>query len=340
MSDRLRLALVGCGSIAEFHLQGADELSGKVAVTALVDPELERAERFAERTGGRAFRSLTEAIAGGGFDAVDIMVPHHLHEPLALEAFAAGKHVLLEKPISTSLDSCNRILAAAAEAGVVFSVAENGEFWPELVRAKELIDSGAIGEVVTARANFIYDYDPQWFRVENPWRLDAGKTGGGIVIDGSSHWIRPLRNWMGEVESVTAVIGHPFERMQGESQCQAIFRFESGKTAVFEALNIDSVLGPQDWWRIVGRKGEIAIGDGFEGQLRLFDERSPEGRSVMDASGYAGAFAREIEDFADAVLTGTPLQAGPEQSLAEFKIAQAIYESARTGGWVRPAEIT
>ncbi|MXX66638.1 MAG: hypothetical protein F4Z40_06535 [Chloroflexi bacterium] len=59
----------------------------------------------------------------------------------------------------------------------------------------------------------------------------------------------------------------------------------------------------------------------------------------MEASGYNGAFAREIEDFADAVLEGKPLQAGPEQSLAEFKIAQAIYESARTGGWVRPADI-
>lgn len=340
MSDCLRLALVGCGSIAEFHLAGVNELAGKVEVTALVDPELERAEDFAGRTGGRPYQSLTEAIAGGGFDAVDIMVPHHLHEPLALEAFAAGKHVLLEKPISTTLASCNRILAAAAAAGVVFSVAENGEFWPELVRAKELIDEGAIGEVVTARANFVYGFDPQWFRAENPWRLDSQKTGGGIVVDGSSHWIRPLRNWMGEVESVTAVIGHPFTRMQGESQCQAIFRFESGKTAVFEALNIDGVLGPQDWWRIIGRKGEIAIGDGFEGQLRIFDARSPEGRPAMEASGYEGAFAGEIEDFADAVLEGKPLQAGPEQSLAEFKIAQAIYRSARTGGWVRPADIT
>ncbi len=339
MSNCLRLALVGCGSIAEYHLAGANELGGKVEVTALIDPEPERARSFAERTGGRPYQSLAEAIAGGGFDAVDIMVPHHLHEPLALEAFAAGKHVLLEKPISTSLESCNRILDAAAKAGVVFSVAENGEFWPELVRAKELIDEGAIGEVVTARANFVYGYDPQWFRAENPWRLDSRKTGGGIVIDGSSHWIRPLRNWMGEVESVTAVIGYPFKRMQGESQCQAIFRFESGKTAIFEALNIDGVLGPQDWWRIIGTEGEIAIGDGFEGQLRLFDAESPGGRAVMDASGYEGAFAREIEDFADAVIEGKPLKAGPEQSLAEFKIAQAIYESARTGGWVRPADI-
>ena len=340
MSESLRLALVGCGSIAEFHLAGVNDLAGKVRVTALVDPEIERARAFADRTGGKPFTSLSDAIAHGGFDAVDIMVPHHLHEPLALEAFAGGKHVLLEKPISTTLASCQKILASATAAGVVFSVAENGEFWPELVRAKELIDEGAIGEVVTARANFVYGFDPQWFRDDNPWRFDAGKTGGGIVIDGSSHWIRPLRNWMGEVESVTAAIAHPFERMQGESQCQAIFRFESGKTAVFEALNIDGVLGPQDWWRIIGSRGEIAIGDGFEGQLRLFDAEAPQGRAVMEASGYAGAFAREIEDFADAVLEGKPLQAGPEQSLAEFRIAQAIYESARTGQWVRPADVS
>ena len=340
MGECLRMALVGCGAIAEFHLAGINELAGKVKVTAVVDPELERARAFAERTGGRPFASLAEAVAGGEFDAVDIMVPHHLHEELALAAFAAGKHVLLEKPISTNLESCRRIFAAASESGKVFSVAENGEFWPELVWAKELIDAGAIGEVLTARAHFVYEYDPQWFRVENPWRLDAQQTGGGIVVDGSSHWIRPLRNWMGEIESVVAVIDHPFKRMQGESHCQAIFRFESGKTAVFEALNIDGVLGPQDWWRIVGRKGEIAIGDGFEGQLRLFDAESPQGRSVRESSGYGAAFAAEIEDFADAILADAPLRAGPEGSLTEFKIAQAIYESARTGSWVRPGDIS
>ncbi len=339
MADSLRLALVGCGSIAEFHLAGINELDGKVQVTALVDPELQRARAFATRTGGQPYASLEEAIAGGGFDAVDIMVPHHLHETLALTAFAAGKHVLLEKPISTSLESCQRIFAAADESGTVFSVAENGEFWPELEHAKQLIEAGTIGEVLTARAHFIYGYDPQWFRPEDPWRLDADKTGGGIVVDGSSHWIRPLRNWMGEIESLVAVIGHPFTAMQGESHCQAIFRFESGKTAVFEALNIDGVLGPQDWWRIIGRKGEIVIGDGFAGQSAIFDEQSPQGRPAMDPAGFGGAFAREIEDFADAVISGSPLRAGPEQSLTEFKIAQAIYQSARTGQWVRPGDI-
>lgn len=339
MAEQLRMALVGCGAIAQFHLAGIAELEGLVKVTALVDPVLERAQELADRTGGKAYPTLDAALADGGFDAVEILVPHHLHEPLTLQAFAAGKHVLLEKPMSTSLDSCNTIMAAAKNSGLVFAVAENGEFWPELVRAKELIEQGVIGEVITARAHFVYSFDKQWFREEDPWRLNAAKTGGGIVIDGASHWIRPLRNWMGEVESLVAVVGHPFADMEGESHCQAIFRFQSGKTAAFEALNIDGYIGPQDWWRIVGQTGEIAIREGFMGELLVFDSDSPEGRRVMDTVGFQGAFAGEIADFANAVLNGTPLRAGPEQSLTEFKLAQAIYRSARTGQWVRPAEI-
>ncbi len=340
MTGQLQIALVGCGAIAQYHLAGIEELDGRVAVTAVVDPVIERAQELAQRTGAKAFESLTSAIADGQFAAVDIMTPHHTHEQLALEALAGGKHVLLEKPISTSLASCNRILSAAAAAELVLSVAENGEFWPELVRAKELIDEGAIGEVVTARALFVYEYDQQWFKESDPWRMQAAKTGGGIVVDGSSHWIRPLRNWIGEIESLVAVIAHPFTAMEGESQCQAILRFESGKTAVFEALTIDGVIGPQDWWRITGTKGEIAIRDSFEGELIICDQTTPRGRTIMDTVGYAGAFAGEIGDFADAVLDGTPLRAGPEQSLAEFKIAQAIYRSAATGSWVRPADIS
>ena len=81
------------------------------------------------------------------------MIPHHLHEEIAGQAFSAGKHTLLEKPLSTSVASCRRILAAAEASGVVFAVAENAQFIPDVVKAKELIDAGAIGEVYFARAN-------------------------------------------------------------------------------------------------------------------------------------------------------------------------------------------
>ncbi len=333
MADVLKLAFVGCGAIAPYHLAGILEDCKNVQVTAAVDPDAAKAQAIAAQTGAEAFDSLDAALADGAFDAVDLMVPHDLHESLTVQALDAGKHVLLEKPMAPTLDACDRILAAAKAAGTVFMVAENAQYWPEIVMARELIESGAIGEIVTARAAFTYRYDEQWFGDARPWRLERSRTGGGLAIDGGSHWIRPLRMWLGEIEAVVAVTAHPLENMEGESLVRALFRFRSGTLASFDAMMVPGPLAPETWWRVTGVKGEIAISDGFSGGLKVFDDADPDGRLVGEPRGYAKSFGPEIADFANAVLSGSPLQAGPEESLAELRTALAIYRSAQSGGW-------
>ena len=163
MSRTLKLAFVGCGAIAPFHLNGIKDQASRIEITAAIDPDRSKAERVAAETGADVFRSLEEGLAKGGFDAVDIMTPHHLHEALAIQAFQAGKHVLLEKPMAPTLEGCERIFVAARKAGTVFMLAENAQYWPEILKAQELIKSGAIGEIITARAAFVMPLDPYWF---------------------------------------------------------------------------------------------------------------------------------------------------------------------------------
>lgn len=340
MSDKLRLALVGCGAIARYHLNGIKESAPRVAVTAVIDPDASKTAAFAAETGAKAYASLAEALQEDTFDAVDIMVPHHLHETLAMQALAAGKHVLLEKPMAPTLDACQRILDAAAEAqqrfpGLVFMVAENAQYWPEIVLAKELIDEGAIGELITARAAFTFEMDPYFFNEEGerPWRYDRGQTGGGIAIDGGSHWLRPLRMWLGEIKEVMGVLGHPLKRMEGESMVRSLIRFDSGKIATFDALLNDNVMAPDPWWRITGSKGEIIIEGGFEGGLLLYNHENRAGRRVAAPLGYAKSFGPEIDDFSNAALDGAALAAGPQHSLGELRTALALYRSAESGQW-------
>ena len=333
MADTLKLAFVGCGAIARYHLDGIKEHAPRIHVTAAVDLDPEKAQAYATETGGTAYATLDEALEKGDFDAVDLMLPHDLHEEAATKCFAAGKHVLLEKPMSLQLDSCERILAAAKAAGTVFMVAENSQYWPEIVKAAEVIKSGAIGDIITARAAFTYEFDPYWFKEDQPWRYDKRRTGGGITIDGGSHWIRPLRIWMGEIDRVVGVIGHPLEQMEGESLARALLQFKSGKTAVLDAMMIDTVFAPDPWWRVTGTKGELTIDTGFEGALRLFDRDHREGQLLMEPQGYAQSFGPELADFAAAVLDGKALAAGPEQSLGELRTALALYRSAETGLW-------
>ena len=160
-------------------------------MVAAVDPSAEAPTVIARRCGADTYRSLDEALVGGDFDAVDIMVPHDLHEDIAIRAFAAGKHVLLEKSMARTLAGCARIQAAADAAGSSFMVAENSQYWPDVVMARSLLEAGEIGEVITARAAFQAPFDPFWYPPDS-WRFELSRAGGGVVIDGGAHWIRPL----------------------------------------------------------------------------------------------------------------------------------------------------
>ena len=151
------MAFVGCGAIARYHLDGLLEHAPNVRITACIDPDAEKARAYAAETGAQAFASLEEALDHGDFDAVDLMLPHDLHEELTIQCLQAGKHVLLEKPMAPTLDACDRILRVASQTDTVFMVAENAQYWPEIVQAKLLIDAGAIGEIITARAAFVYE---------------------------------------------------------------------------------------------------------------------------------------------------------------------------------------
>ena len=331
-SPHINIAFVGCGGIAQTHWRGIQTHASQLKVTAAIDIDPALAVKMAEQTGGQAFTSLEAALEQGDFEAVDIMLPHNLHEEAATLAFAAGKHVILEKPMATTLDRCDRILAAARKAGTVFMIAEQSQYAREVVRVQQLIQEGAIGEIITARAVM----DERIHRKGNthPWRFSKAVTGGGICVDGGLHWIRPLRMWLGEIDEVIAVLGHPVKEMEGESLAHAIFRFTSGKIAVFEALVAEMVDAPNEKFRITGTEGIIVIEKGPSGHARLYNDEHPRGHEILTQDEMReSAYGLELADFVRAVLDGTPLAAGPEVSLGDLRAALAMYRSADSGQW-------
>jgi len=325
------MALVGCGAISRLHLPAIREGAPEIEVTAAIDPDPTRAQAIARETGARVFTSLVDGLADGDFEAVDLMLPHHLHEEVAVAAFAAGKHVLLEKPMATTLPACERILAAARRAGTVFMVAENAQYWPEIALAKQLLDGDAIGAVLTARASFAIPPLPEYYLGEGAWRLDEQIAGGGIALDTGSHWIRPLRMWLGEVDEVVGAIAHPWKAMAGESLVRALLRFESGVVASLDGCLREPPFAPEPMFRLTGERGEILVER--PGRVVLFDAASPAGRQVGDVGGYLRSYPGEFADFAAAVLTGRSLAAGPESALGELRVALALYRSTRSGAW-------
>ncbi len=330
-SGTLALALVGCGAISRVHVPAIRAGAPRTRITAVVDVDPARADALAADCGARAFADLGEALASGAFDAVDLMLPHHLHEEASVRCFEAGKHVLLEKPLANDPAACERILEAARRAGTVFQVAENSQYWPEVLTARDLLAAGAIGEVLTARAAFVVPPMPEFYGGPAPWRLDLAAAGGGIALDTGSHWIRPLRMWLGEVDAVVGATGRPWEAMQGESLVRALLRFRSGVVASLDGLLKSPPFAPEPMFRISGRSGEISIER--PGRVVLFDAESPGGRQVGEEGGYGRSYPGQFADFEAAVLDGRPLAAGPESAVGELRTALALYRSVASGRW-------
>jgi UDP-N-acetyl-2-amino-2-deoxyglucuronate dehydrogenase len=331
MSEPVRTAIVGCGAIAHWHLDAIDRAHAPIVVTAAIDPDDANAQRIADRTGAAPFSSLDAGITAGDFDAVLIAVPHHLHESLAIEALSAGLHVLLEKPLAPNIAACDRILATARAAGTVFMVAENAQYWPEVLTVRDLIRDGAIGDLITARAATFFPALDDFYGGDQPWRNTVAAAGGGVVIDTGSHWLRPLRVWLGEAVETVAALGRPHPNMEGESLCRALIRFESGVVAAFDAMLTTGAIANQPLFTVTGTKGECTVeGSGW---VKLHDGSDWKGTKVGERGSYLQSYEGEWLDFARAVQTGSPPAATAEYALGELRLALAMYRSAETKQW-------
>jgi len=321
--------MVGCGAIAKWHLDAIGRAALRTDVTAAVDVRPDKAEALAAATGASAYPNVEEALRADSFDAALVMVPHDRHEVVATTVLNAGRHLLLEKPMAPTLDACQRILKTAEQAGTIFMVAENAQYWPEVVAAKRLVEEGAIGEVLTARSWHCAPPMAEFYGGDDPWRLSVRAAGGGIAIDTGSHWLRPLRMWLGEISEVLAVTARLVDEMEGESLCRALCRFDSGAVASFDAVLTPGPAAPVAPFQLTGTRGEIVV---EHGRVLLFDGSEARG-SVVGGGNYFMSYDAQIADFEAAVLDGVEPAASASYALGELRAALAMYRSASTRKW-------
>jgi len=374
----LRVAFIGCGNIAKYHVRAA-LATERVAITALVDPNpaaraaiaallpaqfgrtpASAAPGFHELDEIPEFDSLADAVAADPgaqlFEAVDIMVPSFLvggvdmHESVAVEALAAQRHVLLEKPVTVTPEAAERLAAfhAASAPTRVLAVAENAQFWPEVLAARASLQRGDIGELLSVHAKFWESATGEWAGdyAEGGWRCDRGKLpAASFTYDGASHWIRPLRMWMGEVRSVVGSCGTALAHMAGVSMSQHLLRFESGKGAIFESMLAPRGISEQPFFRLQGTKGELVL-DGFEGgcTLHALDAAGAKVERELCREGWDAGYVGEYRDFAAAVLDGAPTAGPLAEALADLRVVRAMLQGGEPtcagdadstgGGWV------
>lgn len=200
------IALIGCGMVGRVHL---DALFNHPLISAvsLCEGDPEQARTLSEKYSFKVVETDYKVLLGNhDVDIVDICLPHDLHYPIALQAFLAGKHVILEKPISLTLEEADEMMVASAKAGKRLFVALNERFLPVYQKVKEIIKSGTLGRIVMANLVVAGSELPRMNVPEN-WKGTFGRAGGGALADSGTHIVDLAIDWFGMPEAVQCIMG-------------------------------------------------------------------------------------------------------------------------------------
>jgi predicted dehydrogenase len=344
----LRIGILGCGKIARHHAQGYKAAADLSQVVVCCDEyNIDLAKNFSRDFGADATGSWQEVIARDDVDAISICMPPHQHAPIALAAAAAGKHVLVEKPMALNLAECKEMVAAAARAGTVLMVGQNQRFQPEHVQIKQLLDRQAIGRVVALRFDcnqFVKHMYPP-----DSWIFHKELSGGGMVAQTAVHKIDLMRHFFGEIDEVAAFNGHtglnPNYKPGGNEDIAAfVMTFANG--IVGEAFYLFAAYKVP----IPTATGELTIFYGDEGVIHnvmgwhIYSTQIPEysgGVTRLDIHPhpYVDSVVAEIRHFLECIRDGTePLTSGRD-NLGTMAVVDAIYQAAETKTVVKVEKI-
>ena len=197
----VRMGLIGLGSIYRAHAEGYRRHAA-AEVVAVCDADEARSSAEAKEWGAKAFSDYHRLLEVSDVDAVDIMLPHSLHEPVALAALEAGKHVLVEKPIAPSLAAADRLFEAAERSGKVLALAENTRFVAAYRAIEPLVRGGELGDVQLVRTMICGNETERLSRPEL-WKGRRDGTVGGAILDAGAHSFYLLRWMFGGFEHVS-----------------------------------------------------------------------------------------------------------------------------------------
>ena len=320
---KLSLCVVGCGNFAKTFAQAMGYLRDEVELFfASRDPG--RAQAYTEAYGGSgAFGSYEEAAADPRVQALYICTPHHLHREHAVMAARAGKHLLVEKPIARTIDEARDMVTEARRAGVIFMVAENYRYMSAVLKAKEIIDSGALGGLR------LVQLQEEAKMVPSEWRSTRLVSGGGVLIDGGIHKIDILLYLSGMPRQIFAAALPPAGPAAGEVEDGVVIMTKSA----------DGVVGVINHsWTAANNPGPCWVSvSGLQGRLYfeirdprlMWDDGQEEHTLTLEPDHYG--LVPMVREFRSSILEGRePLTSGAA-GIAALSVVLKAYESMECG---------
>ncbi|OZB95238.1 Gfo/Idh/MocA family protein [Paenibacillus sp. XY044] len=346
--DKVRVAVIGAGSISESHLNSYQN-NPQAEIVAICDLNEERAKAAAQKYGAqKTYTDYHKLLADPDIDAVSICTWNNQHAEISIAAAKAGKHVLVEKPLCRTVEEALQIQEAAHAGGKVFQVGYVRRFDPNIAVLQSFMESGEIGELYYAKASLLR-------RVGNPggWFADKERSGGGPLIDIGVHAIDLCWYMMGKpkVKSVSGNVYHKLgnrshvknysfykaadydaSKNTVEDMANALIRFENGASLLVDVSFSLHAKQDEAAIKLYGTNGGFEI----DPALVIVTEKNDTILNIqpqVDNKGFnfAAAFQNEINHFIENIQNGTEPISTVDDGVEMMKILNGIYESSEKG---------
>lgn len=333
--SKIKVAVVGCGSIAKHRHIPEYSWNSNVELVAFVDPVLERAEHYAKLHGGKAYSSYTEMLKQEKVDAVSVCTPNFLHAEVSIAAANAGAHVLVEKPMASTAEEAEAMIEAAKKNGVFLMVGHNQRLMPPHVKAKEILSSGKLGKVLTFRTSFGHP-GPEGWSVDGreSWFFRKEEATMGAMGDLGVHKSDLIR-WLlaDEVAQVAAFVGtlHK-EGTDVDDNSTCLLRMKSGATGSLVA-SWTYYKGQDNSTVLWCENGVIKIDTDPNDQVivELRDGTVERYKVGQIATNEKQTHSGVIDEFITSILEGQKPRISGEEGLRSLQVILAAFESEATG---------
>ena len=349
----LNVAIIGCAKIAHLHAKAILQIP-TLNFKAVWSRTPESSQMFAGQYGVKAYSSIAEMIEAENIQIAIICTAHPYHADPAIQAMEAGAHVLIEKPLASTLQDCDRIIEAAVRTGRKTGVLSQRRWYQPIQRMKKAIDDGKLGTPALGNIQMLGWRDRSYFE-SDAWRGSWKMEGGGVLVNQAPHQLDLLQWLMGDIDEVFGYwsnINHPY--IEVEDTAVAIIRFKNGglgnilmsnsqKPGIYGKIHIHgsngATVGAQPEGGAMFLPGKTTIAEApkldlwtVPGEEHLMEQwnkaDSDEFHSVDAMTWY---FKQQLEDFKDAILNDRLPMVTAQESRKTVELFTAIYRSQRDG---------
>lgn len=327
---KLKFALIGTGGIAQTYAQ-AFQSSDCCALVAVADVREESAKAFAEPFGAKSFADYKSLAENSELDAVIVATPPNTHREIAEFFMNRGVHVLCEKPLCLSVEEAKSMIEMAEKTGVTFTMATKFRYCEDVVKAKAIIASGVLGEIVQFENAFTAKVD-----MSKRWNSDKEIAGGGVLIDNGTHSVDIIRYFLGPITDVLALETSGTQNLAVDENVKLLAKTEQNVVASVDLTwGINKEL--PNFISVYGTNGTLHIG-WRESKYKL--NSSPDWNVFGKGYDKVQAFRSKLENFRSAIAGTEELLIKPCDAMASVEVIVAAYKSLDQNLWQRVIEMS